>query len=88
MPIDRVALHEKIAFDKWEGYAKAIERDHRTAGMRDFLWTNEDGQIAWWDRFVGSADWARLMAVIGLDPRGLRGQDYTVHFLRDGGAEG
>lgn len=23
---DRVALHEKIAFEKWEGYAKPIER--------------------------------------------------------------
>ena len=62
MPHDRLARHEKIAFEKWEGYAKAIER--------------------------GSADWARLLALIGLEPRGLRGQDYTVHFLREGGVEG
>lgn len=28
MTEDRVALHERIAFAKWEGYAKAIERMH------------------------------------------------------------
>ena len=26
---DRVALHEKIAFEKWEGYAKPIDRGRR-----------------------------------------------------------
>lgn len=26
MARDRVALHESIAFEKWEGYAKSIDR--------------------------------------------------------------
>ncbi len=38
MPIDRVALHEKIAFDKWEGYAKAVERDRRVTFGDKFIW--------------------------------------------------
>ena len=30
---DRVALHEKIAFEKWEGYAKPLDRGrHVTFG--------------------------------------------------------
>src|SRR6478672_11000801 len=29
MSKDRVALHEKIAFEKWEGYAKPIDRGRR-----------------------------------------------------------
>jgi hypothetical protein len=181
MGVDRTALHEKIAFEKWEGYAKAIERGrHVTFGDRfvwapdsvmmsplfndgvpqsasdmfsaevatavaqyapdgdiltpewrmwwkhmpdyrlvspfdcvagewgftscdtyagtlpdgtalelrewDYIWTDADGRIARWDWFVDSGDWARLLALIGLEPRGLRGQDYTVHFLREGGA--
>ena len=38
MPIDRVALHEKIAFEKWEGYAKAIERGRRVTFGDKFIW--------------------------------------------------
>ena len=173
---DRVALHEKIAFEKWEGYAKPIDRgrhvtfgenyimapdfvmmsplfndgvpqstadmfsgevaaamakyapdgDMLTAEWRmwwkhmpdyrlvspfecvagdwgfsscdtyagtlpdgttlelrewDYLWINEDGHITRWDWFVDSAVWAKLLSLVDLDPVGLTGQAYTVHFL-------
>jgi hypothetical protein len=32
MTEDRVALHQRMALAKWEGYAKALERNHVTFG--------------------------------------------------------
>ena len=123
MPIDRVALHAKTAFDKWEGWAKAIERDRRVTFGDKFIWAPNSvmmsplfndavPQIAtarfsdevaqtiekyapngdilspewrmWWKhmpeyRLVSpfacvAGEWGgrRLMAVVGLDPHGLR----------------
>ena len=178
---DRVKLHEQIAFEKWEGYAKPIERgrhvnfgdkytmapdfvmmsplfnngvpqsitdmfsgevaeavakyapdgdvltpewrmwwkhmpDYRLVspfecvagdwgfsscdtyagtfpdGTRfelreyDYLWINEDGHITRWDWFVDSAEWARLLSLVGLDPNGLTCQAYTLNYLRESGA--
>lgn len=38
MTRDRVALHERIAFAKWEGYAKPIERNRHVAFGDEFIW--------------------------------------------------
>jgi len=38
MTRDRVALHERIAFTKWEGYAKPIERNRHVTFGDEFIW--------------------------------------------------
>lgn len=50
----------------------------------DYIWVNEDGQVTRWDWFVDSDKWEQLLALIGLDPRGLTSQEYTINFLREG----
>lgn len=68
MTHDRVALNEQIAFERWEGYAKPIDRGRHATR---------------WDWFVDSDKWDRLMSIVGLDPTGLTSQEYTVNFLRE-----
>lgn len=54
----------------------------------DYIWTDEDGRITRWDWFVDPEPWELMMGLIGLEPKGLRGQDYTVNFLREGALDG
>ncbi|OBK71260.1 hypothetical protein A5651_19215 [Mycobacterium sp. 1274761.0] len=65
-------------------------RDGTVLGLHewDYVWTNEDGHIARWDWFVDSREWDPFLALIGLEPKGLTFQDYTVNFLRRGGSGG
>jgi len=51
----------------------------------DYVWTNEQGHITRWDWFVDSREFDPLIEMIGLDPKTLTYQDYTVNFLRQGG---
>ncbi|WP_253879459.1 hypothetical protein [Mycobacterium colombiense] len=51
----------------------------------DYIWTNEDGHITRWDWFVDPDKWEQLLSLIGLEPKGLTSQQYTVNFLREGG---
>ena len=41
----------------------------------------------WRDWFVDADKWEQLLGLIGLDPKGLTSQQYTVNFLREGGVE-
>lgn len=41
MTLDRVALHERIAFAKWEGYAKPIERGRHVSFGEKFIWQTD-----------------------------------------------
>jgi hypothetical protein len=54
----------------------------------DYVWTNEDGHITRWDWFVDSSEWYPLLAIIGVDPKDLTFQGYTVNFLREGTHQG
>lgn len=51
----------------------------------DYVWTNKEGHIKRWDWFVDSREWYPFLALIGLDPKELTYQGYTVNFLREGG---
>lgn len=50
----------------------------------DYIWVNEKGEVTRWDWFVDPDKWEQLLGLIGLDPKGLTSQQYTVHFLREG----
>lgn len=50
----------------------------------DYIWVNEKGEVTRWDWFVDPDNWEQLLGLIGLDPKGLTSQQYTVHFLREG----
>jgi len=49
----------------------------------DYIWVNEDGKVTRWDWFVDPDKWEQLLGLVGLEPKGLTSQQYTVNFLRD-----
>jgi len=51
----------------------------------DYIWVNEDGKVTRWDWFVDPDKWEQLLGLVGLEPKGLTSQQYTVNFLREGG---
>jgi hypothetical protein len=50
----------------------------------DYIWTDDDGRITRWDWFVDPEPWELMLGLVGLEPKGLTSQDYTVTFLREG----
>jgi hypothetical protein len=101
--IGRYLLHDAMAYSEWNpdntvsaniSTAKTVDELRHESTSHVILSVDEArkrlaaGEVfTRWDWFVDHDKWEQLLALIGLDPRGLTSQEYTINFLREGAVQ-